>query len=213
MHDTALASPATGAAMNDFFLLLKTSKAALILFTASLVFSCLLVAGLHSYRAKKQRHILQVSRQLSIMRDDNNQLRLDLEMIDRFAEKYRQLQHLGFIGEADRSGWMQRLEDIYRGTRLPATLRYALMPAQLINAKPAPGNYRNGVLQHELTLELSGINDEEFLNFMARLAANWQVPYLVQGCQISRESEVKPGLQIKCTLQLYSLPQKTGGRT
>lgn len=195
--------------MNDFFLLLKTSKAALILFTASVVVSCLLVAGLHSYRAQKQRHILQVSRQLSIMRDDSNQLRLDLEMTDRFAEKYRQLQHLGFIGEADRSGWMQRLEDIYRGTRLPSTLRYTLLPAQLINAKP--GNYRNGVLQHELTLELSNINDAEFLDFMARLAANWQVPYLVQGCQISRESEVKPGLQIKCTLELYSLPQK--GRT
>ncbi len=195
--------------MNDLFLLLKTARAALILFTASLVVSCLLVAGLYHYRAQKQREILQVSRQLSIMRDDIHQLRLDLEMMDRFSEKFRQLQHIGFIGEADRSSWMQRLEDIYRDMNLPANLHYALLPPQLISAKP--GNYRNGVLHHELTLELSGINDEEFLDFMTSLAADWQAPYLVQGCQISRESE--PSLQIKCTLQLYSLPEKAGGST
>ncbi len=199
--------------MNDFFLLLKSAKAALILLTASVVVSCLIVAGLHSYRSQRQQHILQVSRQLSSMRDDNNRLRHDLEMTDNLAEKYRQLQQLGFVGEADRSGWIQRLEDIYRDTRLPATLRYALLPPQLINTKPAPDNYRNNVLQHELTLELSGVNDEEFLDFMAMLASHWQAPYLVQGCQISRESEVMPGLQIRCTLELYSLPEKTGGRT
>ena len=195
--------------MNNLFLLLKTAKTALILSTASLFVSCLIVAGLYHYRAQKQRDILQISRQLSVMRDGNNQLRLDLEMTDRFSEKFRQLQHLGFIGEADRNGWVQHLEDIYRDTHLPATLRYALLPPQLLIARP--GNYRNGVLQHELTLELSGINDEEFLDFMARLAADWQAPYLVQGCQISRESEA--GLQIKCNLQLYSLPEKAGGNT
>ncbi len=195
--------------MNNFFLLLKTAKTALILFAVSLAVSCLLMAGIYSYRAQKQRAILQISRQLSIMRDGNNQLRLDLEMMGRFSEKFRQLQHIGFIGEADRNRWIQRLEDIYRDMHLPATLRYTLLPPQLINAKP--GDYRNGVLLHELTLELSGINDEEFLDFMASLAANWQAPYLVQGCQISRESE--SGLQIKCILQLYSLPEKAGENT
>ena len=195
--------------MNDLFLLLKTAKAALILFTASFFISCLMVACLYHYRAQKQQDILQISRQLSVMRDGNNQLRLDLEMTGRFSEKFLQLQHLGFIGEADRSSWVQRLEDIYRDTHLPATLHYALLPPQLISARP--GDYRNGVLHHDLTLELSGINDEEFLDFMASLAANWQALYLVQGCQISRESEA--GLQIRCTLQLYSLPEKAGGNT
>lgn len=199
--------------MNDLMKLIRPAKTALVLLAASVIASCLLIASLHHDLAKKQQRILQTRRALSVLRDEADQLKRDLETTDRLAGRYRQLQQQGFIGAADRSGWVQRLEDIYRDTRLPAPLRYALSAPQPINARPVSEStaYRNNVLQHELTLELSGINDEEFLDFMAKLSANWQAPYLVQGCQISREPEVMSGLQIKCTLQLYSLPERSKG--
>lgn len=199
--------------MNDLMKLIRPAKTALVLLAVSVIASCLLIASLHHDLAKMQQRIRMTRRALSVLRDGADQLKRDLETTDKLSGKYRQLQQQGFIGAADRSGWVQRLEDIYRDTRLPAPLRYALSAPQPINARPVSGSmaYRNNVLQHELTLELSGINDEEFLGFMAKLSANWQAPYLVQGCQISREPGVMSGLQIKCTLQLYSLPERSKG--
>lgn len=200
--------------MNAYGVVLKPAKVALILFALSVVTAFILVAGLAKYRTGKQQSILQTEQLLKSTRDNIVQLTFDLDAIHQLAEKYHRLTRLGFIGEPDRDIWVQRLETIYRDTRLPPSLRYTLAPPQLLNpqalAADAPAAYQNNVLHHDLALELSGIHDGEFLDFISKLGYDWKTPYRFEACQIAREEADAPitGLQIKCTVQLYSLPDK-----
>jgi hypothetical protein len=199
--------------MNAYGVVLKPAKVALMLFALSVAAAFIVVFGLARYHTEKQQSILQTEQQLAATRENIRKLTFDLDTINKLAEKYRQLTQLGFIGEPDRDGWVTRLEGIYRDMRLPSTLRYTLAPPQLLNPKAvpddAPAAYQNNVSHHDLALELSGIHDGEFLDFMAKLGSDWKTPYRMETCQISREAEALTGLQIKCTVQLYSLPGKT----
>lgn len=190
--------------------LLKHAKAALIIFALSLVTTFSVIAVLIIHKTQEQQDIQKIKKQLIDVRENIAKFTLDLKTAEQSAEQYRRLNQLGFIGDADRNGWVQRLDSIYLETHLPPTLRYTLAPPSSINSRPAraddPAAYLNNVLHHDLTFELSNINDQEFLDFMKKLATDWHAPYRVEACQISRETD--SGLQIKCTLQLYSLPAK-----
>lgn len=200
--------------MNAYAIVLKPARMALTFFALSIVAAFIVVLGLNKYRIQKEQLILQTKQQLAQTRENIRQLTVDLDTINRLAAKYRKLAETGFIGEPDRDGWVQRLESVYRDTRLPPTLRYTLAPPQLINPQPvpadAPAAYLNNVLHHDLALELSGIHEGEMLDFMAQLNTGWRAPYRVDACQIARGEAGEPitGLQIKCTAQLYSLPLK-----
>jgi len=198
--------------MSAYAVVLKPAKVALILFSLSVAIAFAAVAGLARYRTEKEQTILKTEQQLLSTRENIKKLSSDLDSINRLAQKYQQLTRLGLIGEPDRDGWVQRLESIYRDSRLPPTLRYTLAPPQLLNPQPVPADaptaYQNNVLHHDLALELSGIHDGEFLDFIARLNTDWRTPYRVETCQITREAEVTTGLQIRCTVELYSLPLK-----
>lgn len=196
--------------MNAYGVVLKPAKFALILFALSVVIAFAVVAGLAEYRTGKEQTIQQTEQQLTATRENIRALTFDLDSINRLAEKYKELSQIGFIGEPDRDGWVQRLEAIYRDTRLPPTLRYTLAPPQLLNQQAVqddtPTAYQNNVLHHDLGLELSGIHEGELLDFMDKLDTDWRAPYRVETCQIAREAEAITGLQITCTVQLYSLP-------
>lgn len=198
--------------MIAYGVVLKPARVALILFALSVVLAFAGVTGLDSYHARKEQSIMQTEQKLAATHEDIKKLTSDLDTINRLSAKYEQLARLGFVGNPDRDAWVQQLKTIYRDTRLPPTLRYTLAPPQLINqpAVPAdaPAAYRNNILHHDLVLELSGINDTEFLDFIDKLNTDWQVPYRVETCQIARDQEPVSGLQIKCTLQIYSLPGK-----
>ncbi|MDO8351250.1 MAG: hypothetical protein Q7S94_08885 [Gallionella sp.] len=198
--------------MNAYAVVLKPAKVTLILFALSVAIAFAAIAGLARYRTEKEQTILKTEQQLLETRANIKKLSSDLESINRLAQKYQQLTRLGLIGEPDRDGWVQRLESIYRDSRLPPTLRYTLAPPQLLNQQPVPADaptaYQNNVLHHDLALELSAIHDGEFLDFIARLDTDWRSPYRVETCQITREAEVIIGLQIRCTVELYSLPEK-----
>ncbi len=202
--------------MNAYAIVLKPARVALILFALSVAIAFAVVAGLAEYRTGKEQAIKQTDQQLAATREEIRKLTFDLDSINRLAAKYKQLTRLGFIGEADRDGWVQRLEALYRDTHLPPTLRYTLAPPQLLNpqavAAEAPNAYQNNVSHHDLGLELSGIHDGELLDFMGKLGTDWQAPYRVETCLIARGEASEPiaGLQIKCTVQLYSLPGKAG---
>ena len=188
-------------AMNDLIELVKASKSALIALAASIAASCLFVFILHGHHERRMAQIRKMESRLSAMRAENQRSRLDLEAAEKPDGRY--LRFRRFLGEPDRNEWMQRLEDIYRKTGLPANLRYTLLPGRPVDERP--GNHR--ILYHELTMEISGMDDLEFLDFMERLSADWQIPYLVEGCQIVREQETD--LEIRCTLQLYSMQGRT----
>lgn len=196
--------------MNAYAILLKPARVALVVFALSIAMALAAVVGLAYYRGKEEQTILKVAQQLTYTKETIRALTFDLDSINRLATKYRRLTQLGFIGEADRDGWVARLEAAYRDTHLPPTLRYTLAPPQLLNQATLPADaptaYQNNILHHDLELELSGIHEGEFLDFMDRLDTDWRAPYRVDTCQMARGEAVIAGLQIKCTIQLYSLP-------
>ncbi|MDX8378650.1 MAG: hypothetical protein R8K48_01180 [Gallionella sp.] len=193
--------------------MLKSAKIALILLALTIMLALIVVIGLAKYHTEKKQSLWQAEQQLASTRENIRKLTFDLNTINKLTKKYRRLSQIGFIGEPNRDSWVQGLEAIYRDTHLPPTLRYSLAPAQLFNPqaqpKHTPSAYLNNVLHHDLALELSGIHAGEFLDFMARLNLDWQAPYRVNTCRITRKDEVRAGLQINCTVQLYSLPDKT----
>jgi len=197
--------------MNAYHVVYKPARIALILFALSVAIAIAAVIGLSRYRDQQQQTLKQTEQQLADTRDHIKKLTYDLETIHRLEQQYRRLTRIGFIGKPDRDGWVQQLQTIYRDTHLPPTLRYTLAPPQLLNPQPVPADdpaaHQNNVLRHELALELSGIHDGEFLDFMEKLGSDWTVPYRVETCQIAREIEPTTGLQIRCALQIYSLPE------
>jgi hypothetical protein len=198
--------------MNAYGVVLKPARFTLILFALSVILAFIVVAGLDRYRIEKEQRILTTEKRLSDTREEIRKLTFDLDSIKKLAAKYKKLSELGFIGEADRDGWVQRLDNLYRDTRLPPTLRYTLAPPQPINpqtlAPDSPSSYQNNVSHHDLALEIAGIHEVELIDFMNKLKSDWKTPYRVETCQIAREAEVLAGLQIKCTVQVYSLPEK-----
>lgn len=198
--------------MNAYGVVLKPARIALILFALSVLLSIAIVFGLAKYRSEKELSIQQTEQQLSTTRDNIKTLTYDVDTIKKLAAKYQRLSQLGFIGEADRDGWVQRLEALYRDTHLPPTLRYTLAPPQLLNPQAvlmeAPLAHQNTVLHHDLALELSAIHEVELIDFIDKLSTDWHAPYRFETCQITRDTDILTGLQIKCTVQLYSLPGK-----
>lgn len=200
--------------MNAYGVVLKPAKLSLILFFLSVVLAFVIVTGLDRYRSEKELSIFKTQQKLSETRGIINKLTFDLDTINRLKTKYKRLEDLGFIGDPDRDGWVQRLESIYRDTRLPPTMRYTLAPPQPLNPQPvspdAPSAHRNNVLHHDLNIELSGIHEGEMLDFMEKLNGEWRTPYRIETCQIARGEAAEPiaGLKIRCTVQLYSLPGK-----
>jgi len=197
--------------MNAYSVVLKPARVALILFAISVVIAIAAIVGLTQYRVSQQQTLMQTERQLADTRDSIKKLTYDLDSINRLAEQYQRLSRLGFVGNPDRDSWVENLKALYRDTRLPPNLRYTLAPPQLLNLQTVPADdpaaHRNNVLHHDLALELSGIHDGEFLDFMDKLGSDWSVPYRIETCQIARDIEPTTGLQIRCALQIYSLPE------
>ncbi|MDD2721762.1 MAG: hypothetical protein PHH47_10705 [Gallionella sp.] len=197
--------------MNAYRVVLKPARAALILFALSVVIAIAVVIGLAHFRTTQEQAIMQTEQQLTDTRDEIRKLTYDLDSINQLAEKYQRLARLGLVGKPDRDAWVENLKNLYRDTRLPPTLRYTLAPAQLMSTQPVPADdpkaYLNNVLFHDLTLELSAIHDVEFLDFMGKLNQEWNAPYRLETCHIAREVAPTSGLQIRCVLQIYSLPE------
>ncbi len=200
--------------MNDYGFVLKPARVALILLAMSILTAFALVSALSRLRTEKEHSILQTEKQLTDTRESIRKLTFDLDTIHRLAARYQRLTKRGFIGEPDRNNWVQMLESIYRDTHLPPTLRYTLSPPALINPQHLPDEaalaYQNKVFRHDLNFELSGIHEGEFLDFTDKLSADWRTPYRIDTCRFMREEASEPiaGLQINCTIQLYSLPDK-----
>ncbi|HCJ51583.1 MAG: hypothetical protein COZ20_07205 [Gallionellales bacterium CG_4_10_14_3_um_filter_54_96] len=200
--------------MNAYLVVLKPAKVALILFALAVLIAIAAIVGVAQFRNDKEHSVRQTEQQLSAMRDNLKKLSFDLATLQRLAAKYQQLTRLGLVGVADRDGWAQRLEGIYRDTRLPTTLSYTLAPPQAMNPQgdDAQTAYLKNVSHHDLTIEISAIHELELLDFIDKLNNDWRAPYRAETCQIARADTSEPiaGLQIRCTLQLYSIPGKAG---
>lgn len=201
--------------MKDSRLVLEPAKGALIVCALSMMLALVIGIGLAKYHTAKEGLFAQREGGLQGTRSEIETLTTDLASLDAHLTTFTHLSGIGLIGDPERDLWVQNLEAIYNGLGLPPTLRYTLAPPQpLVDPQdaasgeipPAAAN----ALRHDLAIELSGIHDEEFLGFIKRLRTDWQTPFRIESCQMSREAET--GLQIKCVLRLFSLPQASDGQ-
>ena len=197
--------------MKAYRLVMGPAKGPLILVAFSLMLALALVLGLAHYRDQTEAAFVEAEAALRATRNEGQTLSSDVAVLEKHLPAFRHLANIGFIGNPDRAVWVQNLVSIYGELELPPTLRYSLaLPspqAESAGTAGAAPPSQPKVLRHDLDIELSAIHEGEFLTFMDRLRADWQTPFRVETCQFSREPKV--GLQIKCTLRLFSLPVKT----
>ncbi|MDD5759127.1 MAG: hypothetical protein PHI06_08595 [Desulfobulbaceae bacterium] len=200
--------------MSGYRLIFELSKGPLFLLALCLVLVIALVGGLIHYRGQTEVTLAQVETELQATRTEIQALTYDLVSLEKHFTNFRHLSHIGLIGEPGREDWVQNLVAIYNELELPPTLSYALSPplpfagsfALVGGAQSSPPS----VLLHDLDIELYAIHEGEFLSFMERLRSDWQTPFRVEKCLITRD--LKPGLRIKCTLRLFSMPLKANGK-
>lgn len=201
--------------MKDIYLFLRPAKGALSLCALSLTFSFAMAIGLNQYNTAKAQAIARDEVELQGARRKVQTLAADLAVLEAHLESFKQLVDIGLIGDPDRDLWVQKFEAIYQTLDLPPTLRYVLAPPQLhtdirITAPGAMPLSQIKALRHDLNVELSGIHEGEFLAFIDTLRTDWQTPFRLETCQMKRQPEA--GLQIKCTLRLFSLPVDNEGQ-
>lgn len=194
--------------MKQYRFILEPAKRALILCVSSMVLALFVVVGLDHYHQGKKTAYVQSDGELQGTRSENQTLADDLASLEEHLASFNHLASIGLIGEPERERWVQNLEKIYTTLDLPPTLSYKLAPPNLLadNQEAMPGALplAGEALRHDLAITLSDIHEDEFLAFIDRLRTDWQTPFRIETCQISRNSD--NGLQIICTLRLFSLP-------
>jgi len=196
-------------------LVLEPAKGALILCAISMVLALASVIGLAHYHKARKAAFAQSEGQLQGARSEIQTLSDDLASLEAHLTSFNHLVSIGLIGDPEREAWVQKLEAIYKALDLPQTLRYALAPPRLLLddqdavARGLPPSQTNA-LRHDIDIELSGIHEGEFLDLLGTLRTDWQTPFRIETCQMARELEA--GVQIKCTLRLFSLPLAQDGQ-
>lgn len=196
-------------------LVLEPAKGALILCAISMVLAFAGVIGLAHYHKAKETVFVQKEGELQAARSEIQTLNDDLASLEAHLTSFNHLVSIGLIGDPEREAWVQKLEAIHQALDLPPTLRYALAPPRLLfddqdAAAGALPPSQTSALRHDLDIELSGIHEGEFLALLDTLRTDWQTPFRIETCQMRRDADA--GLQVKCTLRLFSLPLVKDGQ-
>lgn len=202
--------------MTGYQLVLAPAKGALAWLAASLLFALVLLAGLSHYHERERAELSVTQQTLQGLRSEIETFNLDLASIEDNLMNFRHLTRIGLIGSPDREAWVQDLEAIYRALELPPALRYTLAPPAPQAADPAvPAGLALAsparAMQHDLDIELSGLHEGEFQTFIDALGTDWQTPFRLEACAMKHEAP-QPGLHIKCTIRLFSLPLASEGQ-
>ena len=201
--------------MKDSRIVLEPAKGALILCAVSVALALVCAMGLAHYHKAKMAAFAQSEGGLQGARSEVQTLADDLASLEAHLTSFNHLARIGLIGDPERETWVQKLEVIHKRLDLPPTLRYALAPPRLLfddqdAATGALPPSQTNALRHDLDIEMSGIHEGEFLTFLDTLRTDWQTPFRIETCQMTREAEA--GMQIKCTLRLFSLPLANDGQ-
>lgn len=204
---------ATVSLWGKYRLLLEPAKGALILFSLSLVLALAMVVWPAHYQKARELALVQSELVLQRTRSEIETFSLDLDLLESHLVAFKHLASIGLVGDPERDLWVQKLEAIYESLDLPPPFRYALASPRIVDspavsAVGAAPALPSKALRHDLDIELSDIHDGEFLAFIDKLRTDWQVPFRIESCQMQRQGDM--GMQIKCTLALFSLPVEKG---
>lgn len=137
----------------------------------------------------------------------------DRAVYAKYADRYAELTRQGVIGEEPRLKWVEALERINQGLRLPM-LRYEIQPRTLVSATASRAN--EGVLRlfrSSMTLDMGLLHEGELLALLAQLRRSTGGRFEVRRCDMRLASVARgiafdvrqPNLLAVCVLDWYSL--------
>ena len=133
-------------------------------------------------------------------------------LIERYYNRYRELQALGFVGRESRLDWIETIRLAAKGLDLP-NVSYSLEP-QLEVIRPVDTASPNAEIQiylSKLELELGLVHELDLLRFFQRLEDEAPGLMKVDQCDIARQqgSEQKlvaeTNLVASCSLMMFSV--------
>ena len=133
-------------------------------------------------------------------------------LIERYYNRYRELQSLGFVGRESRLDWIETIRLAAKGLDLP-NVSYSLEP-QLEVIRPVETTSPDAEIQiylSKLELELGLVHELDLLRFFQRLEDEAPGLMKVDQCDITRQqgSEQKlvaeTNLVASCSLMMFSV--------
>lgn len=133
-------------------------------------------------------------------------------LIERYYNRYRELQELGFVGRESRLDWIETIRQAATGLDLP-NVSYALEP-QLEVIRPVDTASPDAEIQiylSKLELELGLVHELDLLRFFQRLEDEAPGLMKVDQCDIARQQGSEQALKAEtnliasCSLMMFSV--------
>ena len=159
-------------------------------------------AALHDVYASNQAAIHQ----------DYDALIVRRRLVERYYQRYKEFQALGFVGRERRLDWIETIRGSARELDLPS-VSYSLEP-QLQAVQPVfstAGNADISVFLTRLELELGLVHELDLLRFFARVESEAPGLMKVDSCDLARQGGIEDRLVAEsnllatCSMMLFSV--------
>lgn len=208
--------------MNPWRPVLQRARRALIGAGGALLLAAGIILGAAHLRDRMRLDAGQEQARLGALQGTLAERQDDLDNIKAHIDDFQNLARQGLVGEANRTGWVERLQASRERLRLPETLAYTLKPPRPLGAapedpslaatgvpavEPAPGG--EAPLTHDLEFTLREIHEEELLALLADYRRTAGGRFRVQSCRLGDPGQA--GLTATCTLRFFTLPTPPPG--
>ncbi len=192
-------------------------RSALILLAASLILGGVGVAGsiylkelMQRNRDDDQRRLADTRAKLTLVRDEEQQIRL-------YHAKYLKLAEQGIIGKESRLEWIENINDIKEKRHL-YEIEYQLDAQQEVQTDASLPQGKLALYGSTVKLGFTLLHEADLFNALGDLREKNRGISLVRECTLSRiekgaTSSVRPHLKAECTLAWLSLKHKPSGET
>lgn len=132
----------------------------------------------------------------------------DQQVYEEYAARFRQMRASGWIGEEQRLGWIEALQQINADLKLP-TLRYDIGEQTLV--EPSGPSTHLELHRTPMTLNLGALHEGDVIELLERLQAEGQGLMSVERCSLARNGERvrldadAANVRIECSLDWYTL--------
>lgn len=132
----------------------------------------------------------------------------DQQVYEEYATRFRQMRASGWIGEAQRLGWIEALQQINADLKLP-TLRYDI--GEQARVEPSGSSAHLELSRTPMTLNLGALHEGDVIELLERLQEAGRGLMSVERCSLSRNGERvqldadAANVQIECSLDWYTL--------
>jgi hypothetical protein len=187
-------------------------RGALVLLTASLVVSAVVVVGSYQFWDAMDRTYRRESAKLLSIRSRYQTIDEEERLIEIFLPRYQALEARGVIGREQRLDWIETLRTASADLKLPE-LRYSINTQ---NEYQADFPLQTGAFQvyvSEMTLDLGLLHEGDLPALLDRLEHDATGLYRVSRCSIDRIREpvgldpTQPNLRAACTLEWLTVKQ------